>query len=116
MNRMTIACLAAVLALGVTSTARAADPPVERTWKAKCASCHGEDGKGQTKKGKEMLITDFSSPAWQKSVTDEKLKEKIENGTKAEKDGHKQEMDAYKDKLKPEQIDGLVKIIRSLGK
>ena len=43
-RRMWIAALAAAL---VPLVARAeVDKKTERTWKAKCASCHGADGKG----------------------------------------------------------------------
>ena len=35
---------------------------------------------------------------------------------KGERDGHKKEMDPYKDKLKPDQIDALIPYIRSLAK
>ena len=113
--RISTACFAALLALGFASTASAADKN-ERTWLAKCASCHGEDGKGATTKGKEMGVKDMTAAAWQKGITDEKIKTAIENGVKGEKDGKKQEMDAYKEKLKPDQIDGLVKYIRTLAK
>ena len=108
----------AVLSLSLIAlSARAeVDKKTERTWKAKCASCHGEDGKGQTKKGQEMGVEDQSSAKWQKGITDAKIKEAIENGKKGEKDGKKQEMDGYKDKLKPDQIDGLVAYIRTLAK
>ena len=33
-------------------------------WKAKCASCHGEDGKAQTKTGKKEKINDMTSADW----------------------------------------------------
>jgi cytochrome c6 len=87
----------------------------ERTWQAKCASCHGDDGKGQTAKGKEMGIRDMTAAAWQKELTDEKIQKAIEDGIDTTKDGKKQQMDAYKDKLKPEQIKDLVKYVRSLA-
>jgi len=38
----------------------------ERTWQAKCASCHGDDGKGQTAKGKEMGVRDMTTAEYQK--------------------------------------------------
>ena len=93
-----------------------ADPKIERTWKAKCASCHGADGKGDTDQGKKMGVADMSKADWQKKFTDAQIKDVTLNGIKREKDGKKQEMDPYKDKLKPEQIDGLVTYIRSLAK
>ncbi len=100
-----------LVALISAAAARAeVDAKVVRTWKAKCASCHGVDGKGQTETGKKAGIADFTKPDWQKSKTDAQLKTAIENGTK--KDGA--EMDAYKDKLDAAQIDGLVQYIRTL--
>jgi len=112
MRRLTLA----FLCLAVSAAAPASADKTERTWKAKCASCHGDDGKGDTKKGKEMGVKDMSTAAWQKSKTDAQLKEGTENGV-AEKvvDGKKQQMDAYKDKLKPEQITDLVAYMRSLA-
>ena len=37
------------------------DKKAERNWKAKCASCHGADGKGQTDQGKKLKVEDMSS-------------------------------------------------------
>ena len=92
------------------------DKKIERTWKSKCASCHGKEGKGDTEKGKKMKIADYTTADWQKSKKDEDLKKAILDGVKAEKDGVKQEMDGYKADLKPEEIDGLVAFIRGLKK
>jgi len=93
-----------------------ADPKTVRTWKAKCASCHGEDGKGQTEQGKKMAIGDMSTKDWQKKFTDAQLKDATLNGLKRDKGGVKQEMEGFKEKLKPEQIDALVAYMRSLAK
>lgn len=111
-NRMWIAAIAAAL---VPLTARAeVDKKTERTWKAKCASCHGADGKGKTDQGQKMQIADYTDAAWQKSKTDADIKKAITDGVKREKNGAKQEMEPYKDALAPEQIDQLVVYIRSL--
>jgi mono/diheme cytochrome c family protein len=85
------------------------DKKAERNWKAKCASCHGPDGKGQTDQGKKMGLTDLSTADWQKSKTDAQIKSVIENGTKK----GDAEMEAYKDKLDAASIDGLVAYIRT---
>jgi mono/diheme cytochrome c family protein len=98
---------ALVMALGLASSAYAED--IADVWKAKCKSCHGEDGKAQTKMGQKESIDDFSSPAWQKHESDEELREVITEGSSRNK-----KMKAYKDKLTPEQIDGLVRYIRTL--
>ena len=38
--------------------AASADEATEKMWSAKCASCHGKDGKGKTKQGEKMKIAD----------------------------------------------------------
>jgi mono/diheme cytochrome c family protein len=98
--------LVSALAL-VSAPAFAVDKKIERLWKSKCAACHGEAGKGDTDKGKQMKIADFTTADFQKK-TDADLKKAIEEGVKKEEGGVKKEMDPYKDELKPEQIDGLV--------
>ena len=96
--------------IGAAAAHAEVDAKIVRTWKAKCASCHGVDGKGDTETGKKAKISDFTKADWQKSKTDAQLKTAIENGTK--KEGA--EMDPYKDKLDSAQIDGLVQYIRTL--
>ena len=72
------------------------------TYKAKCAMCHGPDGKG----GK-MGTRDFGSPEV-KAESDAQLNDVITNG--------KGKMPAYKDKLKDSDIKDLVTYVRSLAK
>ena len=91
------------------------DKKTERLWKAKCASCHGMDGKAQTDKGKEMKVRDMTTAEYQKKVTDEDIKKSMMEGVNRTKDGVKQEMDAYKDSLKPEQMDALTAYVRWVG-
>ena len=59
--------LLAVLGAGLAlwSTPAAADAAAN--YKAKCAMCHGADGKGDTPAGKKMGVHDFSSPDVQKA-------------------------------------------------
>lgn len=72
------------------------------TYKAKCAMCHGPDGKG----GK-MGTRDFASPEV-KAETDAQLTEIITKG--------KGKMPSYEGKLKDTEIKDLVAHIRSLAK
>jgi mono/diheme cytochrome c family protein len=106
----------AILATPLFASAAKADPKTERGWKANCASCHGADGKGDTEKGKKEAISDMSSPAWQKKFTDAQIKDAITKGVSETRAGVKKDMDPFKDKLKPEQIDALVGFVRSLAK
>ena len=103
------------LAIGPRSAFADVDKKTLRTWKAKCASCHGEDGKGQTEQGKKMGVRDMTSADFAKE-SDAKMKDTITNGIKQTKDGKAQEMEPYKDKLKPEEIDNLVAYVKSLKK
>ena len=104
-----------VLFVPALAFADAPNPQIDRVWRAKCSSCHGPDGKGATEQGKKMAVEDMTSTAWQ-AITDDKIKASINDGLKRDKNGVHQEMEAYKSKLRPEQIDGLVTYIRALKK
>jgi len=96
--------LVALLASGVVASL---SPPAvaqdaAATYKAKCAMCHGADGKG----GK-MGTRDFGSPEV-KAETDAQLTEIITKG--------KGKMPSYDGKLKADEIKGLVTYIRGLSK
>jgi mono/diheme cytochrome c family protein len=101
----------ALLSLGARGEV---DKKTERVWKAKCASCHGADGKAQTDLGRKLGVADYTQPGWQKGRTDEQLKKGIAEGVSRVHDGKKQEMGGYKDQLTGEQIDSLVAHIRTL--
>ena len=111
-----LAMAAGVVFLAAPRASADPDPRIVRAWKAKCASCHGADGKGQTEQGKKMAVRDMTDKAWQKEFPDAKLTETILGGIQRDKNGKKQEMKPFKDKLKPEEIDGLIALIRGLAK
>jgi cytochrome c6 len=96
---------ALVLALCLSASAQADD--VADVWKAKCKSCHGDDGKAKTKVGEREKIDDMSLPEWQKRHSDEKIRQAISEGVSGSK------MKGYKDKLSTEEIDALVKYVRA---
>jgi mono/diheme cytochrome c family protein len=102
-----LALAGAVLAVGglSSSTARA-DNTAEATYKAKCAMCHGPDGKGETATGKAMKAGDFESPDVQK-MSDADLADAIAKG--------KGKMPAYKT-LTSDQVKDLVAYVRAFGK
>ncbi len=82
-------------------------------WKAgKCAKCHGDDGKAQTKIGKKKHIIDMSSAEWQASITDDQIKTAIREGIDRKKDGKKQKMKPFKG-VTDAQVEDLLKLIRS---
>jgi cytochrome c6 len=95
-----------VAAFGLLGSSLAAQD-VATTYKAKCAACHGADGKGDTPVGKKMGLKDFASADVQK-MTDDELTAVISDG--------KEKMPSYKKSLKPDQIKELVGFVRSLAK
>jgi mono/diheme cytochrome c family protein len=98
----------------VSATAMAQEDPkkVERAWKSKCASCHGQTGKGDTDKGKELKVEDMTASKYQ-SKKDDELKKAILDGVKA--DG-KEVMPGFKDEVTPEQAAAFVKYTRTFKK
>lgn len=74
-------------------------------YKAKCAACHGADGKGDTGMGRMFKIRDLGSAEVQKQ-SNEELTAIIRDG--------KGKMPAYGKSLKEDEIKDLVTFIRSL--
>jgi len=70
-------------------------------FKEYCAKCHGEDGKAETPKGKQLMARNFTDPEFQAGKSDADL---IKTVTKGQED-----MPPFGKKLTAEQIQGLVK-------
>lgn len=107
--------LAFALALGVAASARGPragqgrmptpiNPAV--TYSKNCATCHGNDGRSKTVKGKLKHARDLTDARWQEDATDERIYNAIANG--------KGKMPAFKRKLTNEQIESLVSYVRGL--
>lgn len=106
MSRIVAAVLSAVVLLPAAAFAEVDVPTV---WKKKCAMCHGEDGKAQTKMGAKYKVPDISTPEWQAKFSDAQIRDVILNGGKTK-------MPAFKEKLSTEEIDAMVKKVRDLKK
>ena len=103
--------LAATLPL-VVGPARAAD--VVTNWNTHCASCHGKDGKGQTKAGRMANVKDMTEGSYQTSFNDDSAFKQIKEGLKDEKG--KERMKPFKEKLTDEEIKALIAQVRSFKK
>lgn len=78
------------------------------TYAAKCASCHGADGKGQTTMGKKQKAKDYTTAEGQKWTDEEGVKAILEG---------KEKMKGYKDKgITEADAKDLVKFIRAFKK
>jgi mono/diheme cytochrome c family protein len=105
-----VSMLAAVLAFGATHV-RAEDAPggggmdVSALWKKNCASCHGDDGKGQTKAGKSKKVQDLTNPEVRAKFDRDRMIKSTKEGMKSE-DG-KELMKPYGEKLSDAEIAAL---------
>jgi cytochrome c6 len=84
-----------------------ADTPGESLYKAKCATCHGADGKGETPVGKMYKLRALASADVQKQ-SDEELTSLISKG--------KNKMPGYGRNLKGDEIKDLVAYVRAFAK
>ena len=104
-----VLCLFAIygVALRLAPTnvsASAAD--ARTTFNARCAKCHGRDGRGKTTQGRRTHARDMTDGNWQNDVTDERLFNSITNG--------RGKMPAFKKSLNENQVDELVNYVRRL--
>jgi mono/diheme cytochrome c family protein len=76
------------------------------TYNQRCASCHGRDGRGQTRKGRQTHARDLTDGAWQDDVSDERLFNSIHNG--------RGKMPSFRKTLSENEIDALVAHVRRL--
>jgi mono/diheme cytochrome c family protein len=106
MKRQTAVLVAVAMMMCAAAMAQNGAEPL---FNANCAKCHGADGKGS--KTTKMHPADLQSKAVQ-AMTDEQLYESIAVGVH-----HKEYPHAYLNRgLMREQVQELVKYIRTLGK
>lgn len=77
-----------------------------RTYARQCSSCHGRDGHGRTRKGRQTHARDLTDGGWQDDVSDERLFNSINNG--------RGKMPSFRKKLSENDVDALVAYIRRL--
>ena len=102
---------ALALALAGVTTVMAAD--VKMNWDKECAKCHGADGKGQTRMGRQSGAKDYTDPKVQAEMDDVKAAARIKEGLK---EGAKEIMKPYADKFSDEEIKALVAYMRAFKK
>ncbi|HXS01684.1 MAG TPA: cytochrome c [Pyrinomonadaceae bacterium] len=98
-----IVCLPAIAA------AFNAPRPASQLYRRYCVSCHGNDGKGKTSKGKFSHARDLTDAEWQNDVSDERLFNSIMNGRNV-----RGNMPAFSNKLNEKEAESLVNFVRSL--
>jgi cytochrome c553 len=95
-TKIAAASLALAFAAGSAFAAAASE-----NWENHCSSCHGEDGKAQTKQGKKLKIRDYTDAQVQAELKDDEMLKAILEGVK---ENGKERMKAFKEELEnPEQ-------------
>lgn len=107
MKTLPLVCLVSVIA----GLACGAD--LQANWTKHCAACHGKDGKGQTKAGKLAGVKDQTDPAYQATLKDDKMFQSIKAGLK---EGDKEKMKPFAEKLTDEEIKALIAHVRTFKK
>ena len=82
-------------------------------WEKHCASCHGKDGKGETKMGRQVGVKDYTDPKFQEEFKEDRAIKTIKEGL-TEKG--KERMKPYADKLTDDEIKSLAAYIRTFKK
>lgn len=103
--------IALAFACAALTAAHAAD--AASNWTDKCAKCHGQDGKGETKMGRKLSISDFTDAKVQATFTDEEAFNAMKRGLTDNKG--KTTMKAIEG-LSDEDMKALVPYVRSLKK
>jgi cytochrome c6 len=106
----TLLLISALLVVVENSSLRA---DVKENWDKHCLKCHGADGKGQTKMGRQSGAKDYTDPKVQAELTDANAVKIIKEGVI---DKGKKKMDPYGDKLNDEEIKALIAYIRAFKK
>ena len=86
---------------------------LKANWENHCVKCHGADGKGNTRMGRQSGVKDYTDPKVQEAMKDENAIKVIKEGI-VEKG--KKKMDPYGDKLNEEEIKALIAHMRTFKK
>ena len=99
------------LALAATSSVYAANGAT--LWRKNCTECHGADGRGDTKMGRKLYISDLTDAALQAKFTDEDAAKSIKSGLK---DANGKVIMKAISGLSDDDVKALVAYVRSLKK
>jgi mono/diheme cytochrome c family protein len=78
-----------------------------------CSSCHGKDGKGDTKMGQKAGVKDYSSAKTWEGLDDAKAFKSVKEGMT---EGDKVKMKPFADKLSDDDIKAVNAYMRTLAK
>jgi cytochrome c6 len=103
---MTVAVLVIAITIAASPAAGQGSTAGGDVYKAKCATCHGQDGSGNTPVGKSLQVADLRSAAVQ-SKSDAELTQSVTEG--------KGNMPAFKGNITDDEIHAVVTFVRSFA-
>ena len=83
--------------------------PASQLYRKYCVSCHGNDGRAKTSKGKFSHARDLTDPKWQEEVSDERIFNSIMNGRNV-----RGNMPAFAEKIDAKEVEAMVTLVRGL--
>jgi mono/diheme cytochrome c family protein len=101
--------LALVFMSGLVSAGGNNARPASQLYRRHCISCHGNDGRAKTSKGKFSHARDLTDAQWQADVSDERIFNSIMNGRNVHGN-----MPAFASKLNDKEAESLVDFVRRL--
>jgi mono/diheme cytochrome c family protein len=113
MKHLIVFGMVAALGMGAGPMSVQASIDAPQLYAKNCASCHGKDGKGQTKTGQKLNIKDLTDPEHQKSFTDEEALKSLKFG---KKDGAREIKKPFASRLSDEEMEALVAFTRTFAK
>lgn len=100
--------------LSAAASPAVAAPSARENYKTHCVSCHGADGKAQTRLGKKSGAKDISDKTALAKLSDEDVFKTIKFGRK--NDRGQEKMESFGDDMSDPEITELVAYVRTLAK
>lgn len=110
MNRFFTLCL---LGLAAISPAWGQETDAKELWSDNCMRCHGPDGRGDTRKGRQLRIKNLTSARVQSRLTEQRVEEAIAKGFR-DNDGNER-MPPFEEKLTESQRAALAAYVKTLA-
>ena len=101
-----VALLVIAVTMAASPAAGQGNTAGEDVYKAKCATCHGQDGSGNTPVGKSLQVADLRSAAVQ-SKSDAELTQSVSEG--------KGNMPGFKGNITDDEIHAVVTFVRTFA-